>query len=205
MDYTVSRGNRNQTIYPAPQQQALYTLRWLRQQAENLNLDESKIGVIGFSAGGHLAACTANGFDREDWLLDPDQTLQTIPARPDACILAYAVLNTQGPFAHRGSMHNLLGNGFANSSISEELNWPERIHSKAPDTFIWHTQEDATVPVENAYRMALRLQEKGIPHEAHVFPKGSHGLGICSLDFRRQGAVEQWRALAERWLREIGF
>ena len=151
------------------------------------------------------AACTAHGYDNEAWLLDPDNKLQGISARPDACLLSYAVLKTEGAKAHSGSMHNLLGPNYLHSEQRPKLDWPEQVHPDAPHTFIWHTQEDATVPVENAYLMALGLQKHKIPHELHVFPKGAHGLGICSIDFRRQPSVEQWKPLAQNWLRELNF
>ncbi|MGZ0655248.1 alpha/beta hydrolase [Coraliomargarita sp. W4R72] len=97
LEYTVSRGDRSSAIYPKPQQQALYAMRWLRKNAAPLNINPDKIGVIGFSAGGHLSACVSHGFDRQDWLMDPDNELANISARPDASILAYAVLNAIGP------------------------------------------------------------------------------------------------------------
>ena len=205
LEYTVSRGDRSKSIYPQPQQQALYAMRWLRKNAEFLNIDPRKIGVIGFSAGGHLAACVANGFDRESWLRDPDNALSGISSRPEACILSYAVLSTTGAYAHTGSMHNLMGDSCKTSPIIKELDWPSSVHPKAPDTFVWHTVEDATVPVENAYHMALALQQKKVPHELHIFPQGAHGLGICAIDHRRQSSVAQWKQLAHRWLAEIGF
>jgi acetyl esterase/lipase len=200
LEYTVSAGD---AIYPQPQQQALYAMRWLQANAEALNIDPKRIGVIGFSAGGHLAACLSQGFDRTDWLLDPDGTLAHTSARPDASILSYPVISS-GSFGHQGSFDNLLGKE-SDSAQREALSWEKHAHPKSPPTFLWHTAEDAAVPVENSYLMAMALQQNQTPHELHVFPKGEHGLGLCSIDFRRNAGAAQWRALAKRWLLELGF
>jgi acetyl esterase/lipase len=201
LEYTVSDGT---AIYPEPQQQALYSLRWLRKNTAKLNIDPDKIAVIGFSAGGHLAACVSHGFDRDEWLLDPDQNLASISARPDASILCYPVLTSELVFAHTGSFKNLLGDQYE-TPIRETLCWPKNVHAQAPHTFLWHTAVDDCVPVENVYTMAMGLQAQKIPHELHVFPKGDHGIGLGTIGTRRQGSADQWRTLAERWLRELGF
>lgn len=200
LEYTTSYGA---PIYPAPQQQALYTLRLLRAKAKDLNIDPNRIGVIGFSAGGHLAASLSQCFDRADWLLDPDQTLADISARPDASILSYPVISS-GCFGHQRSFDNLLGKE-SDPAEREALSWERHAHRNSPPTFLWHSAEDTVVPVENSYLMAMALQQNNTPHELHVFPTGGHGLGLCSIDFRRQAGATQWRSLAERWLLELGF
>lgn len=203
LEYSVSSSEGPGT-YPKPQQQALYAMRWLRANAGELNIDPKKIGVLGFSAGGHLAACVSHGFDRNEWLLDPDACLGGVSARPDASILAYAVLSSFSLHMHRGSMENLFGEHY-DTDIQKTVCWENHVHSDAPPTFLWHTAEDGVVPVENSYQMAMSLQQAKIAHELHVFPKGDHGLGLVSIADRRQGSAEQWRPLAERWLRELGF
>jgi len=190
--------------YPRPQQQALYTMRWLRAHAASLNIDPNKIGVIGFSAGGHLAACVSHGFERAEWLLDPDQSLERISARPDLSILAYAPLAASTIIPERPSMQGLLGPEVT-SAMTDPLGWDTHVHPNAPETFLWHTAADPQVDAVNSYQMAIALQNAGIPHELHSFPEGGHGLGLVSIGERRQGAAEQWRPLAERWLRERGF
>lgn len=200
LEYTTSNG---EAIYPKPQQQALYAMRWLRANAKDHNIDPNRIGVIGFSAGGHLAACVSQGFDRDEWLLDPDGNFGNTSARPDASILSYAVIS-EGELGHQGSFKNLLGSE-ADASARKAISWELQAHPQSPPTFLWHTAEDASVPVENSYMMAMALQANKTPHELHVFPAGEHGLGLCSIDFRRQASTAQWRALAERWLLDIGF
>jgi len=203
LEYSVS-SNEGLGTYPKPQQQALYAMRWLRANAAELNINPNKIGVIGFSAGGHLAACVSHGFDRSEWLLDPDACLENVSARPDASILCYAVLSSFSIYMHRGSMENLFGEQVA-PDIQKTVCWEDHVHPEAPPTFLWHTAEDNCVPVENSYQMGIALQKANIAHELHVFPKGNHGLGLVSIGDRRQGSAEQWRPLAELWFRELGF
>ncbi|MFP4259456.1 MAG: alpha/beta hydrolase [Opitutales bacterium] len=203
LEYSVST-EEGPGVYPRPQQQALYAMRWLRACASDLKINPKKIGVIGFSAGGHLAACLSHGFDRGEWLLDPDELFGGLSGRPDASILAYAVISASSPHSHRGSMENLLGEQVG-TEVQETLSWENQVHPEASPAFLWHTAEDSSVPVENTYQMAIALQAANIPHELHVFPKGGHGIGLGTIHARRQGSAEQWRSLAERWLRELGF
>lgn len=198
LEYTVG-----DTIFPSPQQQALYALRSIRANAVQNLIDPGRIGVIGFSAGGHLAACLSQGFDREDWQLDPDGTLGDLSARPDASILSYPVISS-GPYAHNGSFDNLFGYN-ADAEMRSQVSWQQHAHALSPPTFLWHTAEDAAVPVENSYLMAMALQKNNTSHELHVFPEGSHGLGLCTIGDRRHASATQWRHLAEHWLRKLGF
>ena len=198
LKYTVG-----EDVYPMPQQQALYAMRYLRHHSDSLNIDSKRLGVIGFSAGGHLAASLSNGFDRQGWLLDPEGELAQVSARPDLAMLSYAVISC-GKFIHQGSFDHLLGKD-RSAQRSLELSWEHQVNHQAPPHFIWHTAEDDVVPVENAYLMAMALQERGVEHELHVYPKGRHGLGLVSLGNRRQGRAVQWKSQAETWLLAKGF
>jgi acetyl esterase/lipase len=198
LEYTVG-----ENIYPTPQQQAIYAMRSIRANAANNNIDPNRVGVIGFSAGGHLAACVSQGFDRKEWHLDPDHTLGELSARPDASMLCYPVIKS-AKNGHSGSFNNLFGNG-SDDEIRSQVSWEQHAHPQSPPTFLWHTAEDACVPVENSYSMAMALQKNKTPHELHVFPKGKHGLGLGTIGDRRQASVAQWRGLAEYWLRTLGF
>ena len=197
LEYTVGA-----KVYPEPQQQAIYAMRYLRANAAELNINPEKIGVLGFSAGGHLCACVSQGFDRKEWHLDPDGTLGNTSARPDASILAYAVLCAIK--MHKGSYKNLLGEN-PDQNLVNSLSWEKNIHTDSPPTFLWHTADDAVVAVSNTYLMAMAFEEKSIPHEVHVYPEGEHGIGLVSIGHRRQGTSGQWKAQAERWLLELGF
>ncbi len=204
LEYTVNReGENGRPIYPEPQQQALYAMRTLRANAAKLNIDPQRIGVIGFSAGGHLCACVSHGFDRPDCLVDPDGTLGSVSARPDAAILCYPVISSVD-YAHVGSFRNLLGYDVTPEK-ADFISWEKNAHPDAPPSFLWHTAEDATVPVENTYMLATALQKNKTPHEVHVFPHGRHGLGLVTIGDRRVPGVGQWRSLAENWLMRLGF
>lgn len=204
LEYSVS-SDEGPGTYPRPQQQANYAMRWLRVHAPELNIDPKKIGVMGFSAGGNIAAGVSHGFERSEWLLDPDQCLANVSARPDASILAYGILSSFSLYQPRASMGNLFGAQQVGTELQRSICWDDDVHPEAPPTFLWHTVADSTVPVENSYHMAIALQQAQIPHELHVFPCGEHGIGLGTIHSRRQGSADQWRGLAERWLRELNF
>ena len=203
LEYTVNSEENGLPIYPQPQQQALYAMRYLRANADALNIDANRIGVIGFSAGGHLSACVTHGFDREDCLVDPDGTLDGVSARPDVAIHCYAVISS-ADYAHVSSFRQLLGSNVTEES-ADFLSWEKHVHADAPPSFIWHTVEDTTVPVENAYLLASALQKKKIQHEVHIFPNGAHGRGLGTIGDRRHSSVAQWTSLAQKWLTDLGF
>ncbi|MDQ8192928.1 alpha/beta hydrolase fold domain-containing protein [Coraliomargarita sp. SDUM461004] len=113
-------------------------MRWIRANAHRLNINPDKIGVIGFSAGGHLACCVSNGFNRAEWQLDPDNSLSEVSARPDASILAYPVISTGTQYAHHSSMEKLLGQRFE-TKVMDSLRWEDHVHPNYPSTFLWHT------------------------------------------------------------------
>jgi len=199
LEYTTGRN-----IYPKPQQQGLYAMRLLRKRSTELKIDPARIGVIGFSAGGHLSATLSNGFDRSDWLVDPDKELEGISARPDLAILSYPVI-TSGPFQHKGSFTNLLGEE-ASEEDRDAMSMEKAVHEKTPPTFLWHTVEDVVVPVENAYLYAMALNQHGVEHELHVFPTGIHGLSICRSPGKFwNDHVRNWLPMAEAWLGHRGF
>jgi len=199
LEYTVGR-----KIYPKPQIQGLYALRLLRKKSKEFNIDPKRIGIIGFSAGGHLSACLSTGFDRPDWLVDPDGELEGVSARPDLAILSYPVI-TSGEFAHRGSFTNLLGEE-ASEDERKTMSLEHAVGENTPPTFLWHTAEDVVVPVENAYLYAMALNAKGVEHELHVFPAGIHGLSICRSPGKYWAQpARQWMPLAEAWLGARGF
>lgn len=198
---TVLQYSVGEDLYPSPQQQGLYALRWLKKNAADLIIDPQRIGVIGFSASGHLCATLSQGFDRPEWLLDPDGDLEGVSARPDLALLSYPVISS-GPFAHRGSFNHLMGqNPEAQSALSME----HQVHENSCPSIIWHTADDGAVPVENAYLYAMGLSQKKIPHELHVFPHGLHGIGLASLGDRFNASAEQWKGLAANWMRTLGF
>jgi acetyl esterase/lipase len=183
--------------YPAALHDLQRTIRVIRHHAGEWNIDRSRIGVLGFSAGGHLAACAATLFDDGD----PNATspIDRFSSRPDALIACYAVLSF-GPFTHVGSMENLLGSD-PDDATRTELSLHNRVSERTPPTFLWSTADDAAVPVENSLMFAAALCQHGVPFALHVYPHGAHGAGIA----QNPPLCRQWTSACETWLREIGF
>ncbi len=196
LDYSVAPAR-----HPQPLLDARRAMQFIRANAEKYKIDPNRVGVIGFSAGGHLAASLSNLYG--DKFEVPSDDLETISARPDLCILSYPVISW-GEFCHQGSLDNLLGTD-PDPELVEKTSMENAVHADTPPTFIWHTAEDLGVPVENSYLYAMALQKHGIPHELHVYPKGNHGLGLATLWTRRHPHVGQWRQACESWLFQEGF
>ncbi len=182
---------------PVPQMDAMRAIRFARAHAAAWNILPDKIGILGFSAGGHLAASVAVHADHGDaGSADP---VARLSARPDAAILCYPVISF-GEWGHRGSRNNLLG-PMPTAAQMEQFSLEKQVDSATPPTFLWHTADDAGVPVQNSLLFAQALASHRIPFELHVFPKGAHGLGLATDD----PIVGQWPALCVKWLKSRGF
>jgi acetyl esterase/lipase len=164
------------TRHPGP----LNAVRAEIARLRGLGID--RVGVFGFSAGGHLAGHAALAPRAR-----PDE-------RPDFAVLCYPVVS-MNTGSHVGSQANLLG-ADASAAQRREASLQELVTPDAPPLFIWHTSQDAGVPVEHSYRLAGALAAHGVPHELHVFPYGRHGLGLAEDD----ASVGQWTGLCARWL-----
>lgn len=162
--------------HPEQIKDAASAIKFVRDNADKYDVNPNQIAVIGFSAGGHLAASISNLWnDRE---IFSDKEISDEICKPNATILAYPVI-TSGEFAHKGSFKNLLGE----DASAEELNkmsLEKRVGSHTPPTFLWHTFTDAAVPVENSLLYAMALSKYKIPCELHVYPNGPHGLSRIS-------------------------
>ncbi len=168
------------SVYPARFPQALLegltAVRYVRDNAETFGIDRENIAVCGFSAGGHLAACTGTLWNHPilDGLLDGERTLY----RPSKLILSYPVIN----IGHRGSFLNLFSNH--EEELTKErielLSLENRVSKDTPPAYIWHNCDDSCVPVMGSLRFATALCENGVHFQLRVFGKGGHG--ICSAD-----------------------
>ncbi len=202
--YTV--GHRS---WPGPLRDAREALAELREGGTPLPLDRHRIGVLGFSAGGHLAALLATDTDDvsglERW---------TYAGRPDAAILCYPVTDLRDtlpgrvPNLHLASSHALLGDD-APGGLQAELSAPTRIVSPdeaaTPPIFVWTTSDDEGVPALHSLALMTSLAVAGVPFEGHVFRTGRHGLGLADTGERSCPDVAQWTGLAARWLASLGW
>lgn len=183
--------------HPYPSLDARRAVRWVRAHAQDYGINPHRVGLLGFSAGGHLVATVGTRFSHGDpGVADP---VEQLSCRPDALILCYPVISF-GPYRHEGSMHNLLGDDPSPdlvTALSNEL----QVTADTPPTFLWHTADDAGVPVENSLLFAQALSAHGVPHELHVFQSGRHGLGLAEQDPH----VATWSRLCGEWLLGLGF
>lgn len=169
----VLRYNCAPAIYPTALLELAWSIKTIRQNAEKWHVEPNSIFVCGFSAGGHLAASLGTMW-HESFL---QTALGPCEWKPNGQILSYAVL-TLGEHTHEGSRDNLLGSSMTEDKC-KELSLEKRVNEKTVPTFLWHTVEDGSVPVENSLLYASALQKYHIPFEMHLFEKGAHGLSTC--------------------------
>jgi acetyl esterase/lipase len=189
--------------HPAPLEDAARAVRVTRHRAAEWNLDPAHVGVLGFSAGGHLAATIGTRFDAgRAKEADP---VERQSSRPDALVLCYPVISVER-FAHRGSVENLLGKD-PSVDLMRELSAEQHVTSQTPPAFLWHTADDQVVPVEHSLWFADALSKNHVQFELHVFPHGPHGLGLGdgSSFVGASPEVAQWPNLCEMWLKSLGF
>ncbi|HEY6402246.1 MAG TPA: alpha/beta hydrolase [Blastocatellia bacterium] len=184
--------------HPAMMQDALRAIRYTRSKAAEWKIDPNRVGIMGFSAGGHLASTAATHFDDGDQ--NAGDPIEKLSSRPDLAILCYPVITMTDPFAHKGSRKNLLGENPPEQMVNLMSN-EKQVTERTPPTFLFHTQDDPGVPVENSMMFALALRQKKVPYEMHLYEHGRHGVGLAPGD----PALGTWPKLLENWLRARGF
>lgn len=183
--------------HPVMLQDAARALRMVRAFARRDGLDPARIGVIGSSAGGHLASTIVTHFDAGK--PDAADPVERESSRPDLGILCYPVVSLL-EFAHAGSRRNLLGDN-PPAELVRHLSNELQVTRDTPPCFVWHTVEDKSVPVENALLFASALRRAGVPFSLHIYEKGAHGLG-----FGREGRpAPPWADQLLYWFKERGF
>jgi acetyl esterase/lipase len=180
--------------HPAPLQDVQRALRLVRHHAKEWGIDPGRVGILGFSAGGHLAATASTHFDDGD--PKADDSVERSSSRPNFSILVYAVITLTDPSTHGGSRNNLLGKS-PDPKLIEELSNEKRVTERTPPAFLVHTSEDTAVPPENSVLYYLACRKARVPVEMHIFEKGRHGLGMG----KRGTPFSQWPELCEAWLR----
>lgn len=184
--------------HPAPLQDAQRAIRTVRARSDEFHVDPAKIGILGFSAGGHLASSAATHFD--DGEKDNADKVMQVGCRPDFAILCYPVIAFNEPFTHRGSQDNLLGKN-ASPELIQSMSSEKAVTAQTPPTFLWHTTEDRGVPPENSVVFYLACIKHKVPAEMHIYEKGPHGIGLA----KSFPGTSDWSAASIRWLQARGF
>jgi acetyl esterase/lipase len=173
-------------------------LRHVRANAKQYGIAPDRIGIWGFSAGGHLASTAATHFDAGNpQAADP---VERAGCRPDFAILAYPVVTLEDPYTHKGSRKNLLGDN-PDPKLVEFLSNEKQVTPQTPPTFLFHTTDDATVPVENSINFYMALRRAKVPVEMHIFETGKHGVGLAPND----AVLSAWSGRLADWLYTHGL
>lgn len=184
--------------HPAMMYDVSRAIRFVRAHAKEWEIDPERIGVLGFSAGGHLASTAETHFADGD-ANSPDP-IERVSSRPDLAVLVYPVITLSGEFAHIGSRNNLLGENPPQDLI-DLLSNEKQVTEKTPPTFLVHGADDTVVPIENSLMFAAACHKKGVPVELHVYEHGQHGFGIGG-DGRPVG---DWVKRCAEWMKARGF
>ncbi len=184
--------------HPAPLQDAQRALRFVRAKAEEFGIVPDRVGIWGFSAGGHLASTAGTHFDAGDPnAADP---IDRPGCRPDFMILAYPVIMFSSDYTHKGSQRNLLGAN-PDPKLVELLSNEKQVTPETPPTFLFHTTADKGVPPENSVFFYLALRKAGVPAEMHIYERGNHGVGLAPKD----AVLSSWPGRLADWLKVRGI
>ncbi len=184
--------------HPAPSQDAMRAVRLVRANAKAWNVDPDKVGIMGFSAGGHLTSTVLTLFDRGD--SEATDPIARESSRPDFGVLCYPVIVFGHAKVHSGSVRNLLGEN-PDPELVESLNTATRVTADTPPTFVFHTFEDVAVPPENALAFYAAMVKQGVPGELHFYEKGPHGVGLA----HKIPGTSDWSNALKRWLEVRNF
>jgi len=184
--------------HPAPLQDAQRAISIVRSRAKEWNINPNRIGILGFSAGGHLASTAGTHFHKGR--SDVKDPIDRVSCRPDFMVLVYPVISLIEWCAHSGSRRNLLGDK-PDEKLVENLSNERQVTPETPPTFLIHTYEDTGVPAENSIFFYLALRKAKVPSEMHIYQKGRHGFGLG----QNHGAVSTWPLRCQDWMRGLGL
>jgi acetyl esterase/lipase len=184
--------------HPAPLLDAQRAVSTVRSRAKEWNVSPDRIGILGFSAGGHLASTAGTHFHTGK--PDAKDPIDRVSCRPDFMVLVYPVISMIEWYAHSGSRRNLLGNK-PDEKLVENLSNERQVTPETPPTFLVHTYEDRGVPAENSIYFYLALRKAKVPAEMHLYQKGPHGFGLG----QNYGAVSTWPQRCADWMRGLGL
>jgi acetyl esterase/lipase len=199
-----AKDGRPAPLHPAPMLDVQRAIRYVRAKATDHGIDPKKVGVWGFSAGGHLASTAATHFDAGK--PDAADPIDKEGCRPDFAVLAYPVISMQDGVTHGGSRRNLIGEK-PDPELLEFYSNNLRVTKDTPPTFLFHTDEDRAVVPENSVLFYQALKRHKVPAELHIFEKGPHGVGLGSDPKWAKGApaIAVWTERLEAWMKGRGL
>lgn len=179
-------------------------LRWVRANAAKYGIDPKRVGVLGFSAGGHMASTVSTHYD--DGNAAAADTIDRKGCRPDFSILAYPVITMDKSFTHMGSRENLLGTA-PSQALVDSLSNEKQVTARTPPAFLFHSTDDGVVPIKNAYAYRDSLAKRGVANELKVYATGGHGYGMADGKGGAPANAElnTWTGLAAKWMEAQGF
>ena len=184
--------------HPVELQDAQRALRTVRFRAKDLGIAPDRIGIWGFSAGGHLASSAGTHFDNGN--AEAADPIERMSCRPDFMILAYPVISFTTPYTHQGSLKNLLGDN-PDPKLVEYLSSETQVTAETPPAFLFHTNADKGVPAENSVLFYLALRKAGVPAEIHIYERGPHGVGLAQSD----PVLRSWPDRLSDWMKLHGW
>lgn len=191
-------------VYPTALCELAQSVKLIREHAEEWSVNAEKIIVMGFSAGGHLAA-SYGVFWNEPWLAEKTQCDKKL-LEPNGLVLCYPVISSKEEIAHQDSIKNLLGESYP--EMKEQVSLEDKVGKHTPKTFLWHTFTDPVVPFWNSFRFAEALGKAGVPMEYHLYPQGGHGLSLANEQTANEEGkgvekvCQSWVPLLRSWMLE---
>ncbi len=182
--------------HPAPLLDAKRAIRYVRYNAEKFSIDPNKVGILGFSAGGHLAGLVAEFFDKFEE--NAQDEIDKISAKPNLAVLCYPVISLCENYAHKGSANNLVGE---DEELKKMLSLEKNVREDMPEMLLWHTLEDTTVSAINSLEMGIALKNKNVPYSLHIFNKGAHGSVLAE----NIEGTKEWSDSLKSILKSRGF
>jgi len=196
LKYRLPNSKSNITPHLSPLMDAKRAIRMVRANAAKWGINKARVGIMGFSAGGHLASTLETHFDEGN--AGSADSIEQQSSRPDFAVLAYPVISMSKPIMHAGSRNNLIGTN-ADSSLAKYYSSELQVTKQTPPTFLVHATDDKTVPVENSLLMYQALKDNGVPVEMHIYPTGGHGFGLALGKYY----LETWTDRLVDWLRGL--
>lgn len=196
LKYRLPNSKSNITPHLSPVMDAKRAVRLVRANAVNWHIKTNMVGIMGFSAGGHLASTLLTQFDDGD--KESADSVERQSCRPDFGVLVYPVITMSKPIMHQGSRNNLIGSN-PPAALAQQYSNELHLKKNSPPTFLIHAMDDNSVPMENSLLFFTAMKAAGISGELHVYPVGGHGFGMGL----GKGAVENWTTLCETWLKGL--